>query len=95
MLRKSSPARRGTTLAARTLPTLGAGTVAGGAALAGHPAAGAVVAAVIVAGQLAVELMRALTQRQIAKTASEIALNSDDDVVKRIGALTDLIDKLR
>jgi hypothetical protein len=74
----------------RALPAVGAGAVAGGGAWAGHPAAGLAVAAAIVAGQLAV-----LGAPVVA--ASLIALFRKDtkDAVKRIGALTDLIDKLR
>lgn len=95
MPKNSSPIRRGSALATRTVPSLGAGAVVGGAALAGHPIIGAVVAAAIVAGQVAVEIVRVRTQRQVARAAAEIARNSDEDAVKRIGALTELIEKLR
>ncbi len=90
MLKNSSPDRRGRAVAARVLPTVGAGAAAGGGALAGPPTAGAVAAAVIVAGQLVVVGTPVLA-------ASLIALFNKNgaDAVKRIGALTDLIDKLR
>jgi hypothetical protein len=90
MLRSSSPTRHGTKIAARVLPAVGAGSVAGGSALAGHAGAGAVAAAAIIAGQLAIVGMPVLA-------ASLIALfkKNGTDAVRRIGALTDLIDKLR
>jgi len=90
MLKNSSPHSRGRALVAKALPTVGAGTAAGGAALAGHPTAGAVAAVAIVAGQLVVVGTPVLA-------ASLIALfkKNGTDAVKRIGALTDLIDKLR
>jgi len=77
-------------LVARTLPAVGAGAAAGGGALAGHPTAGVAIAVAIVVGQLVVLGAPVLA-------ASLIALFRKDakDAVKRIGALTELIDKLR
>ena len=90
MLKNSSPARRGTGLMARVLPPLGAGAAAGGGALAGHPQAGAVAAVAIVAGQLAI-----IGTPVMAASLIALFKKNGADAVKRIGALTDLIDKLR
>ncbi|MGC5033795.1 hypothetical protein [Micromonospora sp. DT229] len=95
MPKNSSPVRGGSALMVRMAATFGAGTIVGGASLTGQPTVGAVLAAAIVVGPLIVDVIRTLTQRQVAQTASEIARNSDEDAVKRIGALADVIDKLR
>jgi hypothetical protein len=109
MPKSSSPRRLGA-IVAHTGPAVGASSIAGGAAWAGRPVAGVVIAAVIMATQLVAEVPRALTaltqrraalavtetQHQVALAATEIALKNDsDNAVKRIGALTELIDKLR
>ncbi len=92
MSKESSPIRKAGTVAARALPTLGAGTAFGGAALAGHPVAGAVVAVVAVAGQLVVG---AIADPKGAASLIALFRKDADDAVKRIEALTALIDKLR
>jgi hypothetical protein len=92
MSKKSSPIRKAGTVAVRALPTLGAGTAFGGGALAGHPVAGAVVAVAAVAGQL---VGSAIADPKGAASLVALFCKDTDAAVKRIEALTALIDKLR